>query len=58
LNKRKNANAAYKYAVRFIDKHEQAMRAESMAEKVMDNHTTEFWKEVKGLNKCRWYLRC
>lgn len=58
FEQKKNANAAYKYAVRFICKNEQAMRAESMAEKVMDNNTTEFWKEVKGLNKCSIHPPC
>lgn len=38
FEQKKNANTAYKYAVRFIGKNEQAMRAESMAEKVMDNN--------------------
>lgn len=49
----KHANALYKYVVRFIHKNKQAVRADSMAEKVINNNTTDFWKEVKVLNNCR-----
>lgn len=55
---KKHANALYKYAVRFICKNEQAMRADSMAKKVISNNATDFWKEVKVLNNCRMPPPC
>ena len=58
LEHKKLANARYKYAVRFIAKHEQAVRAHSMAENLLGNNVTEFWKEVKATNRAKTVLPC
>ena len=58
LEHKKLANAGFKYAVRFISKNEQVMRADSMANNFMSNNTTDFWKEVRALNKCKPSLPC
>lgn len=58
LENKKLANARYKYAVRFISRNEQAMRADSMASKMMSNNITDFWKEVRSLNNCKSSLPC
>ena len=51
-------NARYKQAVRFIGKHEQAMRADSMAGKLLCNNATGFWKEVKNVNRSKTVMPC
>ncbi len=43
-------NARCKYAVRFICKSEQAMRAEATSTELLSNNVADFWKEVKVLN--------
>ena len=53
LENKELANARYKYAVRFISRNEQAMRADSMASKMMSNNINYFWKEVRSLNNCK-----
>ena len=58
LEHKKLANARFKYAVRFISKNEQVMRADSMANNFMSNNTTDFWKEVRALNKRKPSLPC
>ena len=42
-----------KYAVRFIKRNEQAMRANSMAKKLQQNNANDFWKEVKVINNSK-----
>ena len=58
LEYKKLTNARYKYAVRYICKHEQTMRADSVAEKLLGDDVTGFWKEVKTLNRARASLPC
>ena len=58
LGHKKLANVRFKYAVRFIAKNEQAMKADSMASKIMCNNVTDFWKEVRTLNNCKPSLPC
>lgn len=58
LEHKKLTNARYKYAVRFVGKHEQALRAHSMAENLLGNNVTEFWKEVKATNRAKAVLPC
>ncbi len=43
------SNARFKYAVRFIKKNEQTMRANTMARKLQLIMFMTFWKEVKWL---------
>lgn len=58
LDLKKITTAKYKYAVRYINKHEQGMRGDSMAENLLDNDVTVFWKEVKALNSNNTSLPC
>lgn len=44
-------NAKYKYALQYIERHEQQLRADSMTEKLLGNDITAFWKKVRTLNK-------
>ena len=44
---KKRLNARFKYALRYIKKNEEAMRHDSLAEKLLSNNTVEFWKEIK-----------
>ena len=50
------ANARFKYAVRFIKRNENAMRANSMAKKLQKNDVFDFWKEVKVINNSKMPL--
>lgn len=50
---KKHTNARFKYAVRFIKRNEQAMRANSMAKKLQQNNVSDFWKEVKVANNTK-----
>lgn len=50
---KKSTNTKYKYAIRFISKNEQCLRADSMANKLLDNTNKAFWKEVKHINNCK-----
>ena len=58
LEHKKSTNARYKQAVRFIGKHEQTMRADLMAEKLLSNSNTGYWKEVKNVNRSKTVLPC
>lgn len=53
LERKKLTNARYKYAVHFIGKHEQALRAHTIAENLLGNNVTDFWKEVKAINRAK-----
>jgi len=50
--------ARYKYAVCFVGKHEEALRAHSMSGNLIGNTVTEFWKEVKVTNRAKRILPC
>uniref|UniRef100_A0A0S7EYH5 LIN1 n=1 Tax=Poeciliopsis prolifica TaxID=188132 RepID=A0A0S7EYH5_9TELE len=51
LDYKKLTSAKFKYAIRYISKCEQNMRADSMAEKLLCNDTTGFWNDVRALNR-------
>lgn len=53
---KKTANARFKYAVRFIKRNEDSVRSNSMAKKLQQNRTYEFWKEVKAINNSKMPL--
>lgn len=55
---KKSTNAKYKYAVRFINRNEECMRADSMARKLVSNSNNDFWKEVKHINGHKPSLPC
>ncbi len=55
---KKLTTARYNYAVRFICKNEQAMKADSLAKKLLHNNVTGFWKEVRALNNSKTTLPC
>ena len=46
FDRKKQANILFKYAIRFIKRNEQAMRANSMAKKLQRHNVNEFWKDV------------
>lgn len=50
---KKHTNARFKYAVHFIKRNEQAMRANSMAKHFQQNNALDFWKEVKVVNNMK-----
>lgn len=54
--RKKLGNARFKYALRFIKRHELAMRANSMAKKLQNNNVNDFWKEVKVINNSKMPL--
>lgn len=49
----KTSRAQFKYALRFIKRNEQAMRADSLAMKLADHNDRDFWREVKMLSNCK-----
>ena len=51
LDEKKRTNSIFKNAVRYIGKHEQSLRADSMAAKLLGKDVTGFWKEVRALNR-------
>ena len=51
LEHKKLTNLRYKYAVRFVGKNEQAMRADLMAGELLDSNVTGFWNQVKNINR-------
>lgn len=53
LELKKRTNARFKYALRFIKKNENTMRADSLARKLQVNNLTDFWKEVKVMNNSK-----
>lgn len=55
---KKSTTAKYKYAVCFICKNTQAMRADSLAKKLSHNNVTGFWKEVRVLNNSKTSSPC
>jgi len=58
LEHKKKMNAKYKYALRYITKHEQVLSASSMADHLLKNNITNFWNEVKTLNRTKTALPC
>ena len=45
--------ARFKYTLRFIKRHEESLRKESLANKLCDFSHEQFWKEIKVLNNSR-----
>ncbi len=58
LDQKKLTNAKYKYAVRYICKHEQVMRADLMAENLLCNNMNAFWKDVRSIHRSNVTLPC
>lgn len=52
----KKANLNFKHALRFINRHEDFPRAESLAKKPHSNFPTDFWKEIKRMNEKKMSL--
>ena len=51
LDHKKSSNAKYKQAVRYIRNHENIMKADSMADKLIECNVTGFWKEVRAQSR-------
>ncbi len=58
LEYKMSTNARYRYAISFICRNEQILRADSMAMKLLNHIISDFWKEVRTLNSCRVSLPC
>ena len=56
FERKKKANAKFKYAVRFIRINEHRMRANSMAKKLQECDVYVFWKEVNVSNSIKMAL--
>ena len=54
--RKKQANAQVKYAVRYIKRNEQVMRSNALAKKLHYNNAKEFWKEIKVINNSKMPL--
>ncbi len=58
LDQKKLTNAKNKYAVCYICKHEQVMRADLLAENLLCNNVNAFWKDVRSINRSIVTLPC
>ena len=45
--------ARFKYSLRFIKRHENQIRGESLADKLSDKDVNGFWKEVRKINNAK-----
>ena len=45
--------ARFKGALRFIKSHENALRKESLAKKMLNKSSKDFWKEIKNINNSK-----
>ena len=54
--RKKQANARVKYAIRYIKRNEQAMRSNALAKKLQQNNPKDFWKEIKVINNSKMPL--
>ena len=52
------SKAKFKYAIRFISRHENILRKESLANKLSNLKPKEFWKEIKSINNSKTALPC
>ena len=48
----------FKYALRFINRNENALRKESLAKKMTNLSSNDFWKEIKIINNSKTPLPC
>lgn len=53
---KKRANARFKYALRYIKRNENMLRADSLVLNLQNNSYNDFWKEVRMINKCKTSL--
>ena len=52
------SKAKFKYALRYISRHENTLRRESLAKKLSNLKPNEFWKEIKSINNSKTALPC
>ena len=52
----RTSKAKFKYALRYVKRHEAQMRKESLANKLSDMTPQAFWKEVKHINNSKTQL--
>ena len=48
----KSPRVRFKYAIRFIKKHESQLRKDSLAKKLSQSKPKHFWKEIRRINNC------
>ena len=53
MENKKITHSRYKNAVKFIKKNEESIRNNKMAENLLNNHSKDFWKDVKKLTKAK-----
>lgn len=47
------SKAKFKYALRFITRNENLLRKESLAKKLAQTNTKNFWNEIASINNCK-----
>ena len=52
------SKARYKYALRYIKRNENLLRKESLAKKLSNLNSNEFWKEIKSISNSKTPLPC
>ena len=52
------SKAKFKYALRFISRNENLLRKESLAKKLSNLKSKDFWKEIKLINNSKTSLPC
>ena len=52
------SKARFKYALKFIKRNEADMRKASLARKMSDLESNEFWKEIRAINNVKTPLPC
>lgn len=58
FNEFTRSKARFKYALKFIRKNEMILRKESLAKKMTDLSSNDFWKEIGAINNARTPLPC
>ena len=58
FNELTRSKARFKYALRYIRKNETMLRKESLAKKMSDLSSNEFWKEISAINNAKTPLPC
>ena len=58
FNELNRSKTRFKYALRFIKKNETNLRKESLANKMTNLSSNEFWKEISSINNSKTPLPC
>ena len=58
FNEFSRSKVRFKYALRFIQKNETILRKESLAKKMLNLNSNEFWREIRSINNAKTPLPC